>query len=459
VLNLVNEKIPWVIKYRPKKVDDIINQEEAKSQVLTWIHSWLEEKIPAKKALLFYGPPGVGKTSLVEAVVKEYNLELLELNASDYRRTQDIRKTVLIASQKRPLFKKMALILMDEVDGLSPRNDIGGVEELTKIIPNTINPIVLTANDPWKDSLRPLREFVSMVEFKQLTVNQIIAVLQNICNQEKIECEREALKFIADKSMGDLRGAINDLESIAEGYGKVTFNIVSLVIKGRDKSIDLWRTLNGVFYAKEAWQSKKAVTNSEEDYETLMAWLNDNIPAKYGDPEDVFRAWDSLARASLFLSRAKSGNWDFLSYVFDLIGPGVSFARKNSDVLKNRFSYPEKIKMMAQLRPTRQSRDNIADNIAKRIHSSKKTVKSEVLPYLIIMLRYGDLSKAGSLSKYYGFTEDELKYLAGNRVKDIENAKEKSVKEQAIKQSENKGKELTLDKFGVSRKTRKSKKN
>ncbi|MDP8003039.1 MAG: replication factor C large subunit, partial [Caldisphaera sp.] len=63
MLNLVNEKIPWVIKYRPKKVDDIINQEEAKSQVLTWIHSWLEEKIPAKKALLFYGPPGVGKTS------------------------------------------------------------------------------------------------------------------------------------------------------------------------------------------------------------------------------------------------------------------------------------------------------------------------------------------------------------------------------------------------------------
>ncbi len=445
-------KIPWIIKYRPKKVDDIINQEEAKSQMLTWIHAWLEGKRPEKKALLLYGPPGVGKTSLVEAIANEYDLELLELNASDYRRTQDIKKTVVNASQKRPLFKKMILILMDEIDGLSPRGDIGGVDELTKIIPYTINPIVLTANDPWKDQLRPIREFVSMVEFKPLTLNQIISVLQGICNKENLECEREALKFIAEKSMGDLRGAINDLEAVAEGYGKVTFNIVSLVIKGRDKSIDLWRTLNGVFYAKEAWQSRRNVMNSEEDYETLIAWFNDNVPLKYGDYEDLFRAMDSLSRASLFLRRAKSGDWDMLSYVFDLIGPGITYARKNGDILKNKFSYPQKIKIMAQLKSLRDTRDRIAEILSKRTFASQRTIKSDVMQYLIVMFRYGNVEKAAMIARAYGFTEDDLKYLAGNRYKDIEKEieklKEGKKEEVNIKEKEEK-KQVSLDLFGV----------
>ena len=55
-------KIPWVIKYRPRKVEDVINQEEAKSKVLEWLKKWPNV---TKKALLFYGPPGCGKTSLV----------------------------------------------------------------------------------------------------------------------------------------------------------------------------------------------------------------------------------------------------------------------------------------------------------------------------------------------------------------------------------------------------------
>jgi len=458
-LNLSFEiKMPWIIKYRPKKVDDIVNQEEAKSQILTWLHSWLEGRRPEKKALLLYGPPGVGKTSLVEAIVREYDLELLELNASDYRRKEDIRKRVAIASQKRPLFKKMTLILMDEVDGLSPRGDIGGIDELIKIIPNTINPIILTANDPWKDQLRPLREIVSMVEFKNLTLNQVISVLQNICNKEKLECEREALKYIAEKSMGDLRGAINDLESVAEGYGKVTYNIVSLVIKGRDKSIDLWRTLNGVFYAKEAWQAKRAVTNSEEDYETLIAWFNDNVPLKYGDYEDLFRALDSLSRASLFLRRAKSGNWDMLSYVFDLIGPGITFSRKNGELLKNRFSYPERIKVMAQLKGLRESRDRIATLLAKRLHTSQRFVKSDLMQYIIVMLRYGNIEKAAMLSRAYGFNEDDLKYLTGNRFKDIEKEIEilkegRGGEEKEISKmkggEEKEKKQVSLDTFGV----------
>ena len=418
-------RLPWIIKYRPKRVDEVVDQEEAKSAFLTWIESWLRGKPPEKRAALLYGPPGVGKTSLVEAVANEYNLELLELNASDYRRAEDIRKTVGVAAFRRPLAKRMTLILLDEVDGIAPRADAGGLEELLRIIPNTMNPIVLTANDPWSDQLRPLRDVALMIQFKELSKNNVVALLQNICNKEGIECDREALAYIADKNMGDVRACINDLEAVAEGYGKVTMDIVRQLVRGRDKSIDLWRTLNSVFYAREGWQAKRAVTNSEEDYETLMAWLNDNIPNKYGDPEDAFRAWDALARASEFLARAKSGNWDFLSYVFDLMGPGVAMARQSGEILRNKFQYPSRIVMMAKLKDVRQVRDSIAAKMAPRLGVSTSTFKTDVLPYLFIIFGQGDVRMAAGIAVAYDLTEEEVRYLAKSRAGDVLKAAEK----------------------------------
>ncbi|MGC9071413.1 MAG: replication factor C large subunit [Acidilobus sp.] len=457
--------LPWIIKYRPKHVDEVVDQEEAKSQFLTWIESWVRGKVPERRAVLLYGPPGVGKTSLVEAVVRDYNLELLELNASDYRRADDIRKTVGVAAYRRPLIGRLTLILLDEVDGMSAKGDAGGLEELLRIIPSTQNPIVLTANDPWSDALRPLRDQVMMIQFKELPLNGLIGLMQNICSREDIECDREALRYIAEKNMGDVRACINDLEAVAEGYGKVTIELARTLVRGRDKSIDLWRTLNGVFYAKEGWQAKRAITNSEEDYETLMAWLNDNIPNKYGDPVDMYRAWDALSRASLFLARSKAGNWELLSYVFDLMGPGVAIARKGGELLKNRYTYPARITMMAKLRDVRQVRDNVADKVAPRLGVSTSIFKSEVLPYMFIMFRQGDVERAAGMVVSYDLSEHEVQYLAGARAKDVmrvaerlrqelrrgggEKPKAKEERAQPEQPRQERKGQLTLDMFGL----------
>ena len=422
-----HRKIPWIIKYRPRTVEEVVNQEEAKRLLTTWLSAWASGKKPAKRAALLYGPPGVGKTSLVEALAREYNFELLELNASDYRSAYAIRRTVGVAAFKKALFGKGIIILLDEIDGVATREDAGGLQELLKIIPETNNPIIMTANDPWKDQLRPLRDKVLLVQFKQLSMTQVMGVLQRICEKERLDCEREALRLIAQLSQGDLRAAINDLEAIAEGYGKVTLALARAILRGREKKADIWRTLNQIFYAKAAWMAKRAVTSSEEDYETLMAWINDNIPRKYEEPGDLHRAYDALSRASLFLSRAKfKGYWSLLSYVFDLIGPGITYARKEGSILKLRYSYPERIKLMASLREVRQIRESLAQKLASRLLVSKSTVKNDILPILQTIFRYSkDLTYPARLVLGYELTKEEVKYLAGNKAEEIIELSEK----------------------------------
>lgn len=431
-------RIPWIIKYRPRRIDDVINQDNAKKILVPWFEEWASGKPPAKRAALLYGPPGVGKTSLVEAIANELDFEILELNASDYRSEHDIKRTVGVAATKRPLFKKGIIILLDEIDGIAPREDAGGLKALLDIIPRTRNPIVMTANDPWKDQLRPLRDVSLLVEFRPLGITYITKLLKKICTVEGLECEDQALRYIAEKSMGDVRAAVNDLQAVAEGYGRVTYSIVKAIVRGREKSIDIWRTLNTIFYAKYAWQAKKAVTSSEEDYETLMAWLNDNVNRKYTDPEDLYRAYESLARASVFLSRAKyRGAWSMLSYVFDLIGPGVAMARKSGSISKARYSYPERIKMLAQLRQVRETRDNLARRLSEALRMSKREVINDVFPYLMVIFRDSkDPVVPARIALYYRMTREEVKLLAGARANEILKAAEKLKKAQGREEEE-----------------------
>ncbi len=448
----LNGKIPWVVKYRPKKVDDVVGQDDAKRSLREWFEQW-RKGVPEKKAVLLYGPPGVGKTSLVEALARELKFDVLELNASDYRRKADIERTVGVAARKKPLFKEGLIILMDEVDGLDPKADEGGLEALLEIIKITSNPIVFTANDPWKEHLRPLRDLCLMVEFKELSEGNIVSLLKRICEAENIYCEDEALRRIARRSMGDARAAVNDLQAVADGYGKVTLDLVDAIVKGRDKSLDIWRTLNNIFYADQAWIAKKAVTQSEIDYESLLTWLNDNIPKKYGDLQTLYRAYEALARATVHLSRSKTtGEWGLLSYVFDLMGPGVAFARKKSEeVLKTRYGFPEKVRLAVQLKSVREIREKLAEQLARSILASKSTIKNEVIPYLMVIFRNpSNPVMAARIAIGYRFDNEIIKFLAGpnadNVVKTVEKIRRAKPEEVKVEKIESRKQPKTIAK-------------
>ncbi|MEM4915077.1 MAG: AAA family ATPase, partial [Thermosphaera sp.] len=135
----MSAKVPWIIKYRPKTIEEVVDQEDAKEQLLNWLENWGKPSSKFKAALL-HGPAGCGKTSLVEAVARSKGYQLFEMNASDFRRKSDIEKIAKVAAQTSGLSSKMKIILLDEVDGVNAKADEGGIEAILELINITKNP-------------------------------------------------------------------------------------------------------------------------------------------------------------------------------------------------------------------------------------------------------------------------------------------------------------------------------
>ena len=112
---------------------------------------------------------------------------------------------------------------MDEVDGVTG-TDIGGIPELERVILTTKYPIIMTCNDVWQTKLAPIRAKSKVVEMKAFDLGSIIAILLDICEREGIKKEPSTLKQIAIKAQGDLRAALNDLQSYASGDSIVDSN-------------------------------------------------------------------------------------------------------------------------------------------------------------------------------------------------------------------------------------------
>src|SRR2546428_1541378 len=148
---------PWTIKYKPRTSKDVAGNKPAIEKLRDWIDSWSKGR-PSKAAVLLYGPAGVGKTSVTEALAQERGWDLVEISASDKRSGDILAKVAGLASTQSTLFSKGRLILLDEVDGINLRADQGAVATILQIIKETQYPLILTANDPWDPKTRPLRE-------------------------------------------------------------------------------------------------------------------------------------------------------------------------------------------------------------------------------------------------------------------------------------------------------------
>ncbi len=367
----------WTEKYRPESLDEYRGASSEKKDLKKHVENWEQ----GDKAVLLHGQAGTGKTSLVQALANDLGYELVETNASDVRTKKKLKSELKEATRQASFMGGKKLILIDEVDGMSGNSDRGGVKEIGTIVDETRFPIVMTANDAYDNSIRSLRNKAKTIELGSVHTNSIAAFLRDILEEEGIEYEDGVPKRIARQAGGQMRSAINDLEAIARGKERITKEDME-VIGQRDNRQEIFDSLKIIFKTKNLSNANQATENLDEDADTMLQWIRENIPREYKRPGDLSRAYDWVSKADVFNGRIRRRmNWKLLKYVYDFSTIGVALAKEEKYKGWTKYQYPSKIKQMGQSQASRRKLDSISQKMGEKLHMSKKDVKADLPLY------------------------------------------------------------------------------
>ncbi len=216
----------WAEKYRPKTLDEIVNQED----IVNRLKKFVEEK--NMPHLLFAGPPGTGKTTAAHCLAHDlfgenYRQYMLELNASDERGIDVIRSKVKEFARTRvPGNIPFKIVLLDEADNMTADAQ-QALRRLMEMYTASTR-FILIANYPSK-IIEPIQSRCAVFRFTPLKKEDVVSRLKWIADQEKVKYQEEALETIYEISEGDMRRAINILQAAA-ALGEVTVESVYKVV-------------------------------------------------------------------------------------------------------------------------------------------------------------------------------------------------------------------------------------
>ncbi|MBI2663763.1 replication factor C large subunit [Candidatus Woesearchaeota archaeon] len=397
-------EVSWTRKYIPKTSSEIVGQQVSVQRLRRFIENY---KTARKKSALLYGLTGCGKTCSVYALANELGYEVLELNASDFRNADSIKGIVGNASAQMSLFGRGKIILVDELDGISGQKDRGGIAALSKLIAKSSFPMVMTANDPWDKKFAALRKSAEMVEFAQLPYDAVFKALSSICTKEKIEADADALKSLANRSGGDLRAAINDLQILSHNSQKLSQKDVD-ELSDRNRAAGMVAAITKILKTTDFSIAVNAFDDIDEQPNEWFLWVDENIPAEYKNPKFLAKAYESVSRADVMNGRiSRSQYWRLLVYIKMLLTAGVAAAKDSKQEAAANYKQTSRLLKIWMANMRYNKRKNIAEKIAESTHTSAKKVIQE-MHYYKNMIRSSYGSK---LAAEFNLDEGEVEWL------------------------------------------------
>ncbi|NLZ47751.1 MAG: replication-associated recombination protein A [Clostridiales bacterium] len=248
---------PLAERVRPETLEEYIGQKHILAKDKMLYRAIMTDNI---SSVIFYGPPGVGKTTLARIIANHTKANFIELSAVTAG-TSEVKKIVTEAETNLKLYGKKTILFLDEVHRFNKSQQDSLLPSVEK---GLIILIGATTENPYFEVNNALLSRSMILELKPLTEQDVIIALKRALKSPKgfadlnIEIEEEVFKYFAIHSNGDIRKALNALDMAVRTSKRVSDKIIITVED-----------------AKECIQRKMSLydKNGDNHYDTISAFI------------------------------------------------------------------------------------------------------------------------------------------------------------------------------------------
>ena len=360
----------WSEKYRPQRLIDLIGNEDARKSFVEWFKKWRK----GTKPLLLVGPPGIGKTTMANLASRDFNFDMISLNASDVRNKKNIQEILEPVLGNQTVLGQ-PMIFIDEVDGIHGRSDYGGVEALINILKESTIPIILAANNGSSDKMKKIKKVVKTIVLRPLPPRLLRLYLNMILEKENAQINPGILIKLISESNGDIRSMLNSSQALVTGFEPFTERTF--------ESLDIEEGINA-FYKSQSIDEARAVLYSMriDPREKINAFYSSIITSNVSHLE-MENFLQVISEADLLYGRImKTQEWRLLRYLDSIL---LGLYKKDTTIRYSQYNLSWQV--LNRLRWDGSKFKSISKNLSKQLHISSSTFATFYLPYILFCMK------------------------------------------------------------------------
>ncbi len=360
----------WSEKYRPQRLIDLIGNEDARKSFVEWFKKWRK----GTKPLLLVGPPGIGKTTIANLAARDFNFDMISLNASDVRNKKNIQEILEPVLGNQTILGQ-PMIFIDEVDGIHGRSDYGGVEALINILKESTIPIILAANNGSSDKMKKIKKVVKTIVLRPLPPRLLRLYLNMILEKENAQINPGILIKLISKSNGDIRSMLNSSQALVTGFEPS--------IERTFESLDIEEGINA-FYKSQSIDEARVVLYSMriDPREKINAFYSSIITSSISHLE-MENFLQVISEADMLYGRImKTQEWRLLRYLDSIL---LGLYKKDTTIRYSQYNLSWQV--LNRLRWDGSKFKAISKNLSKQLHISSSTFATFYLPYILFCMK------------------------------------------------------------------------